>query len=255
MRRAAMAGLLAIGVGLSLGLPRSAVAETPTEIINETRTVLSFRVTDATAQAFLPQGWTATPPGQGAAKGANLNLVLIDRYLGTDPEGKPLEPAVNRLAALVVPGKNEATGAAGNVVVGGFSADPKGAPGPYRAFVSATVTVDRVIKAGQPDVVEEAWRIETSGGDRLDLRMVYTRGVPAFTEFEQKVYSGADPSFYRIYRGDQGTDVIRSAAGVDRASQFELEAAGPQLGKLLDGSHEVVSASSLIWYRRATSLP
>src|SRR5215207_6333096 len=116
-RRAAMAGLLTIAVGLSLGLPRSAAAETPTEIINETRTVLSFRVTDATAQTLLPQGWAATPPGQGAAKGANLNLVLIDRYLATDPEGKPLEPAVNRLAALVVPGKNEATGAAGNVVV------------------------------------------------------------------------------------------------------------------------------------------
>jgi hypothetical protein len=163
---------------------------------------------------------------------------------------------VNRLAVLVVPGKNETTGAAGPVIVGGFSADPKGAPGAYRVFGPATVTVDRVIKAGQPDVVQEAWRIETSGGDRFDLRMAYKRDVPVFTKFEQKVYSGADPSFYRIYRGDQGADVIRSTAtGVDRASQFELEAAGPQLGKLLDGSHEVVSASSLIWYRRTTSLP
>jgi hypothetical protein len=253
-RRTITAGLLAIGVGLALGQARPAAAETPTEITNETRTILSFRVSDAEAQALLPEGWTVAPSPQGPSTGTNLTLVLVDRYLATDPEGKPLDPATNRLAVLVVPGKNEATGAAGPVIVAGFSADPKGAPGPYKTYVPATVTADRVIKIGETDEVEEAWRIEGSGGDRLDLRMAYTRGLPAFTKFDQKVYSGADPSFYRLYRGDQGTDVVRSTVtDVDRASQLELDAAGPQLG-VLDGV-EVVSALSLPWYRRTTSLP
>ena len=54
--------------------------------------------------------------------------------------------------------------------------------------------------------------------------------MPALLTFDQKIYSGADPSFYRIYRGDWGVDAVQSSvSGVDRATRLELTASGPLL--------------------------
>ena len=74
--------------------------------------------------------------------------------------------------------------------------------------------------------------------------------------FDQKTYSGADPSFFRIYRGDWGVDAVRSSvAGIDRVTRLELAASGPLLGRLLDGSQELIDVSAVPWYRRDSFLP
>ncbi|MFL5336774.1 MAG: hypothetical protein ACJ8H8_27265 [Geminicoccaceae bacterium] len=247
LRRAAVVLLLVMGTSVP------AMAETLVEKVNETRTYLYFRVADQLAQAVLPPGWRPTAVPQGPAKGANLILVLIDRLLATDAERKPLEPATNRMLVIVLPGRDTASDAAGPVVIGGISAEARGAPGAYRTYVAGKIELARSARDGS---VDEDWQAESPDGDRLTLALSYTQGVPTLLTFDQKTYSGADPSFYRIYRGDWGVDVARSSVtGVDRVTRLELTGRGPLLGKLLDGSQELVNVSAVPWYRRDAFLP
>ena len=247
LRRTVMALLLLAGVGLP------ARAETLVEKVWETRTYLYFRIDDALAQAVLPAGWRPVTVSQGPAKGANLILVLIDRLLATDAERQPLAPATNRLLVAVLPGRDSGSDAAGPVVVGGISAAAEGAPGAYRTYAAGKVELSRSARDGE---VDEDWEAEAPDGNRLTLGLSYRQGVPALLGFDQKTYSGADPGFYRIYRGDWGVDAIRSGpAGVDRVTRLELTAAGPLLGRLLDGAQQLIDVSAVPWYRRDTFLP
>ena len=83
---------------------------------------------------------TGTTWIEGPAQGATALVVLYDRPMTAGPDGKPLDPSRNRVAVLVVLGRNPATGDAGPVVVGGVSDAAGGAPGPYGAFQDGTVT-------------------------------------------------------------------------------------------------------------------
>ena len=247
LRRTVMALLLLAGVGLP------ARAETLVEKVWETRTYLYFRIDDTLAQATLPAGWRPVAVPQGPAKGANLILVLIDRLLATDAGDKPVAPATNRLLVAVLPGRDTGSDAAGPVVVGGISAAAEGAPGAYRTYAAGKVELTRSARGGE---VDEDWQAESPDGDRLTLGLSYRQGVPTLLGFDQKTYSGADPGFYRIYRGDWGVDAIRSGpAGVDRVTRLELTAAGPLLGRLLDGAQQLIDVSAVPWYRRDTFLP
>ena len=244
-----MARRTVIALLLVLGACLPARAETLVEKVNETRTYLYFRIDDALAQAVLPAGWRPVAVPQGPAKGANLILVLIDRLLATDAGDKPLAPATNRLLVAVLPGRDTGSDAAGPVVVGGISA----APGAYRTYAAGKVELTRSARGGE---VDEDWEAEAPDGDRLTLGLSYRQGVPALLGFDQKTYSGADPGFYRIYRGDWGVDAVRSGpAGVDRVTRLELTAAGPLLGRLLDGAQELIDVSAVPWYRRDNFLP
>ena len=247
VRRTVIALLLVLGACLP------ARAETLVEKINETRTYLYFRIDDALAQAVLPPRWRPVAVPQGPAEGANLILVLIDRLLATDAGRKPLAPATNRLLVAVVPGRDAGSDAAGPVVVGGISAAAEGAPGAYRTYAAGKVELTRSARGGE---IDEDWEAETPDGDRLTLGLSYRQGVPTLLGFDQRTYSGADPGFYRIYRGDWGVDAIRSGpAGVDRVTRLELTAAGPLLGRLLDGAQQLIDVSAVPWYRRDTFLP
>ena len=248
MRRRTLVGML-----LLVGTTLPARAETLVEVVNETRTYLYFKVSVALARSALPSGWRPAPVPQGPAKGANLILVLVERLLATDGDRKPLEPAANRLFVVVLPGKDQASDAGGPVVIGGISADPKGAPGAYRTYVAGKVRLTRHYRDG---TVDEDWEVESTAGDRLTLGLGYSRGIPTLLRFDQDTYSGADPLFHRIYRGEWGVDPIQSSVtGVDRVTRLELAASGPLLGRLFDGSQELVSVSAVPWYRRDTFLP
>ena len=148
-----MALLLVLGSSLPAG------AETLVEKVNETRTYLYFKIADALAQSILPAGWQPVAVPQGPAKGANLILVLIDRLLATDAQRKPLEPATNRLLVAVLSARDTASDAAGPVVVGGISAEPKGAPGAYRTYVAGKVELSRSARDGE---VDEDWEAEVA---------------------------------------------------------------------------------------------
>jgi hypothetical protein len=236
-----------------------ALAETHTEnVVAEQRTYVFLQVAQNAAQAFIPQGWTLNPATMGPVKDANLVMVWIDRKLALTPDGKTLQSGTNRLLVLIVPVRN-AQGDAVNMVVGGYSMDPAGAPGAYKAYAAAPVTVDRMEKSsgGAGSTVEETWAAKGPDGTSANLHVVFTRGVPAASTFDLRIFSAAEPSFYRIYRGEQVVDFVRSVnTGVNRVSTVDLKVSGSgKLATAVNGSERIIAINTMPFYRRNTFLP
>jgi hypothetical protein len=238
--------------------PRPALAEQLVETDMEARTILAYRAPEAAVEHLLPAGWRADPAAGGASKGANLLVVLIDRLLAQDAEGKPEDSAPNRLGVLVVPARQAETGMAGLVVVGGYSSNPHEVPGPYGLFEHAQVKMHRDIQADADGSAstEETWDIAADGGDHMAVHLRYPRDAPTHGAAETRVFSGLRPDFHRIYRADQGVSVLRSSAtGADRLQAVDVHMTGPHLAALFDGSERLVGAASLPWYSRQVFLP
>jgi len=241
---------LLAGIVMAVTLVASpALSETHTEtIVAEQRMNLSVRIAPAAAQAFLPAGWTPNSP--------NLSLIFMERKLALTPDGKPLQAGVNRVVAMVMSARNASTGEVRSMVVDGISADPLGAPGAYKVYrpgaVSLTRTEQSDTQGGLETRVEEHWAARGPDGVSVELDLTYTRGVPAFSTFEQKNYSGAEPSFYRIYRGQQASEPLRNVNGVNRVRSVRLKASGGTIGRALDGTEEIVSITVAPSYARQT---
>ena len=84
--------------------------------------------------------------------------------------------------------------------------------------------------------------------------MHYVRGAAGRAKGESKVYSAAKPDFYRIYRVDTVSDVVRGS-GADRTTMVSVKASGPKLGALLDGKEKIVAITSIPSYSRMVYLP
>ena len=55
-----------------------------------------------------------------------------------------------------------------------------------------------------------------------------------------------DPAFFRTYRVDEATDLLRSApTGIDRLKHFHLLVSEPELKSMFDGSEEVISVATI----------
>jgi hypothetical protein len=243
----------------SVMVASNARAETQTEnIVAEQRTYVFLQVARDAAQAFLPQGWTQNPATMGATKDANLILVWIDRKLGLTADGKPLQAGTNRLLVLLAPVKNQ-KGDAVNMVVGGYSTDPAGAPGAYKLYGAGAVTLNRIEKSeGKLEsTVEETWTAKGPDGNTVNLNVGYTRGVPTLSSFDLRIFSAADPAFYRMYRGDQVVDTVRSVnTGVDRVKTIALKVSGSgKLATAVNGSEKIIAVNTMPFYRRLTFLP
>jgi hypothetical protein len=253
------AGLI-LASALFVAVP-GAQAETQTEnIVAEQRTYVYLEVAPNAAQAFLPAGWTVNPPEAGVTKGANLIVLFLDRKLGLTPDGKPLQAGTNRLLVLIIPSKNAKTGEAANMIVGGYSADPQGVPGAYRVYGAGTVSVHRIENGsgGKLDnTVDETWFARGDDGSEVDFHVAFTRGLPTLGSFDVHNYSAAEPTFYRIYRGDQIVDTVKSVnSGIDRAQGVALKASGNgKLASAINGSEKIVAINSMPFYRRLTFLP
>jgi len=230
-------------------------SETQTEnIVAEQRTSIGLRVSPAAAQAFLPAGWTSN----AQATGPNLTVIFMDRKLALGPDGKPLQAGVNRVMVLAVAARNGATGEARTLIVGGYSTDPLGVPGAYKVYGSGVVTLTRTERSADASlatVVEEHWAARGGDGASVSLDLSFTRGVPAVSAFESRNYSGAEPDFYRIYRGQQASEVLRNATGINRVQSVRLQASGGKLGRAIDGTEQIVSITSTPFYSRLTFLP
>lgn len=240
-----------VALALAALLPGVALAQEKLSGTNQdTRIGLAFKVSDATLRKLLPPGWESNPPTTGPARGANLNVVLVDSVSAQDPEGKPATP--NRGIAIVLPAKKTGSDAAGPMVIAGMFA-PHYAPGAYGVFLPAKVSIDRKLHSDAEGkaTVEETWDVRGEGHS-IHFRIAYVRGTPARSKSEAKVYSGAKPEFFRIYRVEQGTDVARSIeTGVDRVSSFSLKATGPKLSMLHEGSPQLVAVIAIPWYSRS----
>jgi len=239
-------------------LADTARAETPTGSNADTRVVVALQVKPEAAQQWLTGPWQVNPVATGPSGGANASLVFVDQHLVVDADGKPAGSGINRILALVVPGKHSGTGETASLVARLFSADPSYVPSPYKNAVPGQIRRERIIRESntEPGSGREMWTVRDSAGGVVELAFDYVGGLPARSKGEAKIYSAVEPAFFRIYRWEQGADVVKSVpANIDRVQNFKLTIGIQELKKTFDGSEKVVSVTMLPWYLRQVSLP
>src|SRR5580700_3122731 len=197
--RSAVRALVAV-VLIAVG-GRFASAQTLVEYSSETRFQLDLHVPDAVLAVFLPDKWTSSVAAQGPAKDCNLRAVFIDRITINGPDGKPVGKGSNRLIYLVAPVK-DASGANGQLVIGGLTEDPADAPGPFGNYLLATTHSMQRTTTGSVDTQD--WSFTAASGEHLELHLKYDRGTgnrgnPSDTKF----YSAKTPTFFQISHQEQ----------------------------------------------------
>jgi len=219
----------------------------------DVRTILDFKVSDAAIQKLLPPGWAVDAATSGPSAGANLRVTFIDQLAAYDPTGKPT-PQVRNLV-LGIPVKKQGAETGGLMIFAGLST---GVPGPYGANMKATNNVERKIRhePAAGTTVEESWEFKAENGSAVTLQIQFVRGVPARDKSELRVYAQPKPEFFRIYRYEQGVDVVRGAdTGTERLQKITFKATGERLAPLFDGTEQLISLISVPWYARQIYLP
>jgi hypothetical protein len=235
-------------------------AETLQEYSAEARFQLDLHVPDAALAALLTTGFTPNVAAQGPAKGANLRVIFIDRMTINGPDGKPAGKGSNRLVYLAAPVK-EPSGANVQLIVGGLTADPADAPGPFGNYLpAANWSVERSTTSGSkgPAIDSQDWMFAAATGERIEMRIRFERGVgnrgnPA----EVKFYSAKNPGFYQISRQEQVLDILRNVTTnpPDRVREFSFKASGGSYAKLFDGTEKLLSWDNIVWLNRSVLLP
>lgn len=249
-----------IGLTLAcLALAPAASAQTLVENSNEVRFQLDLHVPDAALTPLLPQGFTLNVAAQGPAKDCNLRAIFIDRLTINGPDGKPVGKGSNRLVYLAAPVK-DATGANAQLIIGGLTADPADAPGPFGNYLLATTsTAKRAIAAEGGAVTEtQDWVFKAVSGEQVEMHITFERGVanrgPAG---DTKFYSAKDVSKVQISKQAQVLEILRNATTnpPDKVRAFSFKAGGGSYAKLFDGSEKPVSWDNIVWMDRSVSVP
>jgi hypothetical protein len=236
--------------------PLVTAAQGVTEWSAETRVAMSFKVNDRALQPFLPEGWTVEPSTGAANRGANLNVVVMERQVVLDPQGRPLKTGTSRYAVLTVSAKHASSGQVSTMAVMGISPEGAGAYGVYEM-----ATVSRVQRTASGSGEEngsgrEQWEFVSSAGNRLAVTLAYRRGPATRTRGETRLRSAKNPDFTRTYRTEQASDLVRSTVtNVNRLDEWRFEASGPRLGALFDGTETLLSVTVIPSYVREISIP
>jgi hypothetical protein len=251
--RRILAGLIAtffVGAAYTVS-----AAERLVQSMTEARTYVYFNADKDAVQKALPAGWVSNP-ASGPLKDANMFIALIEGIASDNAEGKPVLHQ-GKSAVLVLPVKNEKTGEAAAMVVGGFVSDPQAAPGAYGVYVPGKFSVVKNSRAeGSETIVEESWAVSADAGDKLQFNAIYSRGVTTRAHVEPRIYAAAKPEFYRIYKADQVTEIVHSMADESkRAKKVEFSATGPQIAKLFNGKEQLVAIMTIPAYYRQIFLP
>lgn len=217
----------------------------------DVRTLLDFKVSDPALKKMLPDGWDVEP----RAGGANLRVTLVDPQMVNNAEGKPIDPV--RVVSLGVPVRKSGSDVRGNMVIAGYVSSAKAAPGAYGLYGPARAQVERSVRSDVEGVsnVQETWAFTGDDGGTVQIQLQYVRGLPSKQKVDGNVYSAAKPEFYRIYRFEMGTDVVRAPDTADRLRSFSFKATGGKIGTLFDGSEQLITATSVPWYSRQVFLP
>jgi hypothetical protein len=105
-------------------------------------------------------------------------------------------------------------------------------------------------------VGEDFWEVRGARGGGIELRVQYQLALPSRGKAEQKIYSAVEPSFFRIYRFEQATDMLKSIpAGINRVQNYQLRVTVPELSKLFDGTEQLVGIITTPLYVRQIFLP
>jgi hypothetical protein len=255
-----IAVLLILGISLTgnLSLTQSCWAETLVQSTVETRLMVGLRMGQAELQKSLPTPWQVNPIAGGPFKEANLFIVFIDALLVQDAQGKPDMGGINRYIVFAVPAKHTQTGETASVVTAGFVPDIRYVPGPYKTYFQANVWREQTYKGVNVEggVNEDFWEVQDTRGGVIELRIRYQKALPSRTKQEQKLYSAVEPTFYRIYRQEMATDLVKSIpAGVDRVHSYRFRVAMPELKNLFDGSEQLVGVVACPLFLRQIFLP
>jgi hypothetical protein len=210
----------------------------------EARIVLAFQVRQKAVQSLLPTGWLPCPLTTGPGKGANLTVSFIDQLFVQTSDGKTQD--ISPVGALGIPAKQTDTGETAVMVFGGFSPNPRYAPGVYGNFVLARPAVERSIGIDEAGTshAQECWEFCSDGGEGISLDLRYARGEAT-----------SIPDLCRLYRIEQAVDVVHSTiAGIDRVGKFKFKASGKRLSSLFNDVERPISIISNPWYTRQVLL-
>jgi len=224
----------------------------------ETRTMVFLQVEKTELQKWVPESMQIAPAPTGPFNGAKIVIVFIDYLLAQDPQGKPDKGGVYRAAVFVVPAKHNQTGEMIFLVIGGLSDNPENVPGPYKNFKAASIRRESNHAFSALDAGEgsDTWEFKNDSGVLIDFHVGYKRALPMRAKPVQKIYSGAEPEFYRIYKTDYLVDVVKSIpATIDRAKDYRLKMSMPELRKLFNGTEQLVAVAVIPAYVRAVFLP
>lgn len=244
--------LAAILIVTGLGL--TAQAETPVGSNVDSRVLVGVRVNQDALQTLMPEGWKSISWPSGPLKGSNLLIGLIDGILEMDPEGTPLDPPNRRAMVLVGLGKG-VDGVRGYVLRIMTTVPERN---PYSVAVPAAISRTRTLSdpAEGPRTVSDSWTIQPEGGGAVSITLDYTAGKRGWSAGESTPYSGADPTFSRIYRYDQMVDlVVSEGLGKPSSGSYDVTSSVPELSGLFDGSEKIMTVMDVPVYVRDVSLP
>ncbi|MCU9850185.1 hypothetical protein OEZ60_19535 [Defluviimonas sp. WL0024] len=235
----------------ALGSGRSANAESFAGSTNDARILIAFQADEAAVQAMLSVGWQSVPFPGGALDGANMLLVLVDRYLARDAEGNPSDPASFRTTALVCLAKGEGSEEERTYATA-ERYDPYGNGAAAEIRRSATLeSADRTA----PNRTEE-WSVEPESGGELAFTLRYQSGTPPWSSSEGMPCSSTAPDVHRIDRYEQLVDVAMSGPlGMVLDGDKSLGSSVEGLGGLFGGSEKVVAAMAIPMSVREVFLP
>jgi len=255
-----IAVFLIVGIILAgnLSLARTVWAENLVQSTVETRLTVALRVGQAELQKLVPPPWQVMAIPEGPMKDANFFVVFIDMFLVQDAQGKPDMGGIARAVPLAASVKNTQSGEVAAMVVGGFMANISSVPGPYKNYVGATIRREQTHKGAnlEAGVGEDFWEVRDTRGGTIELRVQYKGALPIRAKSEQKIYSAAEPTFFRIYRMETATDLLKSIpAGINRVQNYQLRVAMPELKNLFDGSEQLVGIVANPLFVRQIFLP
>ncbi|MCB2171096.1 MAG: hypothetical protein KQI78_25850 [Deltaproteobacteria bacterium] len=253
--------IVCVAVVIILGslLPAQSVpAETLYESNAETRCMLGMHVGQAALQKQVPEPWQVISIPGGPLKDVNFFMIFIDPIVVQDAQGKPNPGGGSPKVVFAVPARNTQTNEVATLVTGGYTANPSTAPGPYKNFQHAPIQRVFTRKVLDPKgcTVEDAWIVGETDKGLIELHLQYQPGPPFRSKSEQKVYSAKDPEFFRIYRIDSATDMVKNVPmNVDRIKDYRLRVTAPQMNGIFDGTEQIITISAIPLYVRQVFLP
>jgi len=223
---------------------------------SEYRFQLDLHVNDAVLAKMLPAGWVSNAATQGAAKDANLRLILVDAQNIVGPDNKVLGKGANRIAQLAAPVKSSDGTNTGQMILGGISED-SAVPDAYGVYLTASaVKVTRSASDANGVVTcTDDWDFAAAGGEHIQLHLKYTRGPANKGGGATKFFNPANPAQFQTSTAEQTTDITRNVTTnpPDRVLEFSLKAGGGKYAALFDGSEKPLSWDSQPTFVRIVS--
>lgn len=236
----------------------SAWGETHVESTIENRSMVTLRVNNAELQKWVPETMQIVAAPAGPFKGANLSIIFIDISSRQDPQGKPIDGGSSRNAVFVVPAKLKQTGEMVYPVIYGLTDNAQMIPGAYKCYKQASVRRQLIYTVSGADGVKETdtWEFRNGSEMLIDFHVQYKRALPKRAKPALKVYSAAEPEFFRIYKTDYIVDLVKSnPAKIDHAEDYRLKVSVPKLKKIFDGTEQLVAVTVFPAYAREVFLP